>query len=250
MREDQVIKELDKHYAGNSVYRLSNVYMFKWESDFFIFKQSQYTYEIEVKTSRSDFLADFKKLEKHRKLSTGTGYIPNRFYYAVPEGLISKDEIPEYSGLLYVKKDEVIKVKEAPIINKEKESWEFWESRICEKLWYRYLDERLYSRKYRKWIQDELSRQKRRKKDYSKITQEWVDKYSADWKSRNIIYINGYEVELQKVKQGWSVNIVRKYGLYYEKREHMSFPDVKYVHEIRRVLDVLGSRRDISKSLM
>lgn len=52
---------------------------------------------IEVKTSRSDFLHDKKKLcRKMENYSCG-----NYRYYLVPEGLVSEEEIPEKWGLLY-----------------------------------------------------------------------------------------------------------------------------------------------------
>lgn len=53
---------------------------------------------VEVKVSRSDFLADFKK--PHRSGDT-TGIGLYR-YYMCPEGLINPDELPERWGLLYV----------------------------------------------------------------------------------------------------------------------------------------------------
>jgi hypothetical protein len=53
---------------------------------------------VEVKTSRSDFLADFKK--PHRSGDTvGIGMYR---YYMCPEGVIRPDELPERWGLLYV----------------------------------------------------------------------------------------------------------------------------------------------------
>lgn len=53
---------------------------------------------VEVKVSRSDFLADFKK--PHRSGDT-TGIGLYR-YYMCTEGLIKPDELPERWGLLYV----------------------------------------------------------------------------------------------------------------------------------------------------
>lgn len=47
--------------------------------------------------------------------------MPNRFYYVVPKDLISKDDVPEYAGLLYVTEENtVIKVKEAQVLHKQK----------------------------------------------------------------------------------------------------------------------------------
>ena len=54
------------------------------------------TVVIEVKTSRSDFLHDKKKLcRQNKNWSCG-----NYKYYLVPKGLISKDEVPDNWGLL------------------------------------------------------------------------------------------------------------------------------------------------------
>lgn len=53
---------------------------------------------VEVKVSRSDFLNDMKKPHRNgEKLGMGTWR-----YYLCPEGLISKDELPEKWGLLYL----------------------------------------------------------------------------------------------------------------------------------------------------
>lgn len=52
-------------------YQLTNSYVFAWESDYFgIAKGSGYVYEIEVKMSKSDFKADFKKVQKHLMLKS------------------------------------------------------------------------------------------------------------------------------------------------------------------------------------
>lgn len=198
----------------NHKYRLLNSYVFAWECDFYSMTKSGYSYEVEVKISRGDFFADFKK-DKHvlfqnafikqpgywenkgaskyngslickipipyltynghssyidfksrysmrssedknkrvedyethsdmlnqwrrfdlrqewvefRAPCTNIHYVeiakrhlPHRFYYAVPEGLIKKDEVPAYAGLLYVNTEKSMLptiVKEAPFIHK------------------------------------------------------------------------------------------------------------------------------------
>ncbi len=53
-----------KHIFDNK-YQLLNSYIFGWESDYFGISKSGYIYEIELKISRSDFKADFKKTLKH-----------------------------------------------------------------------------------------------------------------------------------------------------------------------------------------
>lgn len=50
---------------SNHKYELCNSYVFSWECDFFSISDSGYTYEVEIKLSRGDFFADFKK-EKHK----------------------------------------------------------------------------------------------------------------------------------------------------------------------------------------
>ena len=144
-------------------FRFVNMYYFKNESDFLSFARSGYSYDIEVKISRSDYLADFKK-ERHKLMSRAyaghthalikgstrnwqtrfsrrgrSGPIvwkreepgltnitikpitktANRFFFAVPEGMVSLEECPEYAGLIYVTEaGQATKVKEAPLLHK------------------------------------------------------------------------------------------------------------------------------------
>lgn len=62
----QEIQNVLKRKFYNHKYDLQNSYIFQngWECDFFSMTKSGYYYEIEIKVSRSDFFADFKK-EKH-----------------------------------------------------------------------------------------------------------------------------------------------------------------------------------------
>lgn len=90
-------------YLTNPKYLINNLYIFGWESDYAALTKSGYWYEVEVKISRSDFFADFKKAEKHDILSgRENGLRPNYFAYCVPGGMVSMDEVPEYAGLYYV----------------------------------------------------------------------------------------------------------------------------------------------------
>jgi hypothetical protein len=125
---------IDRVYEGarlfldNYNYVLSNVFIFDWESDVFGLSKSGYAVEIEVKVSRSDFFADFKK-GKHItftgcKLGHLGNYnnVPHKFYFACPKGLIKSYEVPDYAGLIYVNTGyadfEVI--KRAPFMHKTK----------------------------------------------------------------------------------------------------------------------------------
>jgi hypothetical protein len=83
-------------------------FFFGWsECDVFRITEADFVVEYEIKVSKTDFYADFKKegrndCTKHNNLKKGIGdYCPNRFFFVVPEGLITIDEVPEYAGLLY-----------------------------------------------------------------------------------------------------------------------------------------------------
>jgi len=73
---------------------------FQWmhECDMFIITKAGIATEIEIKISKSDLLADFKKGHDHKD---GQGRI-TYFYYAMPETLYEKckDLIPEEAGIL------------------------------------------------------------------------------------------------------------------------------------------------------
>ena len=126
--EEYIQDKLNGFFAmSTQKYVLENLYVFRWESDKFIETRSGLIYEFEIKVTRSDFKNDFKKEDKHVILEGKKEYIPaydkvldrwkmmhdkyyrtenfkkpNYFYYAVPEGMLTKDEVPEYAGLIYV----------------------------------------------------------------------------------------------------------------------------------------------------
>jgi hypothetical protein len=104
---------------------IGNIYLFgDNESDYVTLTKAGYTDEYEIKLSRSDFRADQKK-DRHERYQIVTpwrfvrGYAartnaytmvdhvgiapqyPNRFWYVVPEGLVTVDEVPSYAGLVY-----------------------------------------------------------------------------------------------------------------------------------------------------
>ena len=131
--EEYIQKKLDGFFSmSTQKYVIENLYVFKWESDKLIKTRSDLMYEYEIKISRSDYKNDFKnKKDKHVILEGKEEHIPsyekykerfsyygedvsdkyyrterfkkpNYFYYAVPEGMIEVDEVPEYAGLIYV----------------------------------------------------------------------------------------------------------------------------------------------------
>lgn len=100
---EQTMQDKLQFFRSNPRYILKNLYVFGWESDLLFLCKSGIWTEIEIKVSRSDFLADLKKVEKHGIFADKENQMkPNRFFYAVPRGLVQPDEIPEYAGLLWV----------------------------------------------------------------------------------------------------------------------------------------------------
>lgn len=110
-------------------YHLQESYIFSstWESDYFCRSKSGYFYEFEIKCSRSDFRADFKK-QKHElfnQLWNQKKYVdglkaPSRFFFVCPENLIRIDEVPPYAGLIYILEGGILQYqKPAPFIHKQ-----------------------------------------------------------------------------------------------------------------------------------
>lgn len=64
-----------------------------------LWSKDQNVYAFEIKVSRQDFINDITAYHtKHKEAFR----LSNCFYYAVPHGLVTPEEIPEESGLIYV----------------------------------------------------------------------------------------------------------------------------------------------------
>ncbi|HJV19301.1 MAG TPA: hypothetical protein VJ552_05430 [Sediminibacterium sp.] len=96
--------------SNNQDVFVPNYFIGSFECDLLRLTSSDLLVEYEIKTSRSDFKNDFKKARrswrdgvvietKHDFISIGKRV--NRFYYVVPEGLITPDEVPAGFGLIY-----------------------------------------------------------------------------------------------------------------------------------------------------
>ena len=122
--------------SPNSVkYFTENLNVYDWESDVLKITKSGYAYEFEIKISRPDFKNDFKhKKKKHLllELKENKAKMPNYFYYVVPEGLVTEDEVPEYAGLIYV---------HATIIGNGKTYYQFQEIKAAPRLHGNKIDE-------------------------------------------------------------------------------------------------------------
>jgi hypothetical protein len=68
------------------------------ECDLFLIKKTGFVIEIEIKVSKSDLLADFKKGHRHKDRQNRI----TEFYYAIPSDLISScyDLIPKEAGVI------------------------------------------------------------------------------------------------------------------------------------------------------
>lgn len=145
MTSKDITKQLNIKHSQTAQYYLSNTYLFKGaygESDFIVINPNGYCVEYEIKISRADYKADFTKTKKHNLLKD-TSYTdkPNKFYYAVPENLISIDEIPDYAGLVYITEFGVKEIKKAPFLHKVKNDMT---PVLCNKFYYGYRDLQLY----------------------------------------------------------------------------------------------------------
>lgn len=145
MTSDFIYKALLPHVTkdpGNIV--LKNVFIGRWEADLLRVDRDGVLTEFEVKTSRPDFFNDFKKgfrrydnstYSKHDRIAEGKRC--SLFYFVVPANMVSKDEIPQNIGLLYVHPDGTILMeKRATRIKEFKMSEKMWKE-IAFKLWYR-----------------------------------------------------------------------------------------------------------------
>lgn len=97
---------LFSHYLRSDIVICPNTEAIGWEADLVVLQPTDYLAEIEIKVSRSDFKADFKKAAKHAGLAAGKKMHwrgqPNYFYFAMPAGMVKTEEVPAYCGLIYI----------------------------------------------------------------------------------------------------------------------------------------------------
>jgi len=119
---DQIIYSLMNYINTNGYDIILPNFCYKsLEADVFKRTKNGYITEFEIKISRSDYFADFKKSngDKHNRLKSGDS-ICNKFYFVVPRGLITKEEIPDYAGLITYNNKYFQVEKMAPFIHKRK----------------------------------------------------------------------------------------------------------------------------------
>lgn len=228
--EEYIQKKLDGFFAESTKkYVIENLYVFSWESDKLIETRSGLIYEFEIKVSKSDFKNDFNnKKDKHCILEGVEEYVPsykkseypddsygqyfkterykkpNYFYYAVPEGLITVEDLPPYAGLIYVLPDNFIGkdgkfcwdgfyiVKQAPKIHSTKYSDD--DLKLGEKFYYNMLT---WKDKYRKEREKQLMAEgAENKMTYAELLAKYeqLKKENKSWK--NIVDHNGETIDL------------------------------------------------------
>jgi hypothetical protein len=91
---------------------------FNHECDLFLIRKSGYGFEVEIKRSRSDMLADFKK--KHNHSDRANRIV--QLYYAFPEELLPKVEelVPPECGIITVEKNEWNRMPRAHMVRDAK----------------------------------------------------------------------------------------------------------------------------------
>jgi len=135
-----------------------------WECDFFRITKAGFFYEYEIKQTREDFKADFKKAKtewgewdaeqqnfdhtrhnKHNLLEAGSDRGPSYFNFVVPEKLTNNIVIPDYAGLITFtpstnrKRVYLTVQKKAPQLHKNKiKDPQHVYRQACERLAYRY----------------------------------------------------------------------------------------------------------------
>ncbi len=113
MTEAQMLAALYSKFAYSGTLALLSHFTPKtwWECDALRITSAGYAIEYELKISRKDYLADFRKCrrawstrtmeQKHTLLALRTGW-PSRFYFVMPAGLADQVQIPEHAGLIAV----------------------------------------------------------------------------------------------------------------------------------------------------
>ena len=103
---------------------LPNVMVDWGEADLISVTAAGYMQEWEIKVSKSDFYADFKK-GKHRWLAR-PGYTPGGqctascFWYVMPDGLVPDLEVPDYAGHVAMVGGTVVIKRRAPMLHRRK----------------------------------------------------------------------------------------------------------------------------------
>jgi hypothetical protein len=142
-------KLFHEHDKGGAIICFNSTKALRHEADVLVLRKSGVTLEFEIKVSYADFLADFRKVEKHQQMQSGDTGGPQYFFYACEPGVIPPEKVPAYAGLVHVQrhyfpnrtntyidhKDVLTVVKEAPRLHREVN--EGIHERLCRALMYK-----------------------------------------------------------------------------------------------------------------
>lgn len=120
----KIHKSLYYWVRKTNIITLPNYYIGRYEADLFSLTDKDLIIEYEIKISKSDYLADFQKSHTWNNVTTfkhdliKQGSRCHRFYFVTPKGLVTKEDVPEYAGLIWHDGDAFKIVKKAPIIGR------------------------------------------------------------------------------------------------------------------------------------
>ena len=115
------------------------------KADLLSVTKARLVHEFEIKCSVADYHREFEtKDTKHKRLDRADNRLmslPNYFWFAVPEGLLDGEGLPDYAGLMAVSPDGCVVERDAPRIHEDNLSDK--DRRYIERgLTYRYWDRR------------------------------------------------------------------------------------------------------------
>lgn len=128
MTEKSIQDALQRWLDGKGHYGIvPNICLFQpWESDLVSVTRNDFINEYEIKISHSDYSRDFSdKKSKHDLYAhpyekpSGCTY-PNYFWFVVPDQMIDLSQVPEYAGLIYIRR--IVRTSRLPGIAVDTES--------------------------------------------------------------------------------------------------------------------------------
>jgi hypothetical protein len=91
------------------------------KADLLSVTKAHLVHEFEIKCTRTDFRREFdNKDTKHKRLDRADNRLmslPNYFWFATPDGLLTPDDLPDYAGLMIVTSKGCDVVQKAPRIH-------------------------------------------------------------------------------------------------------------------------------------
>lgn len=166
--EKEIQQKIYNWYADTSISIVPNFTPAGWwECDIFRVLKSGYTHEYEIKLSKSDYMADFKKqivvaerlnkppIYKHDLLKRKCDVGPNRFSFVFGSvALLNSVEVPDYAGILVHKEIHALtfsgereiyfalrSIRNAPLLHKKKVEDKVMEQ-VNKSLYHRFWSER------------------------------------------------------------------------------------------------------------